>query len=101
MSLFFIGASAVTPVMGSCRSCARQAVFFFVEFFFAADLLDVAFDDLPELDLDGFEIAFFVVLPFPECLPLLLLPDALPDPADLALWARDGGTGSFQLNASI
>jgi hypothetical protein len=83
--------------------CARQCAFFFTEVFFVAALVDVAFDDLPELDLDGFEIAFFVVLSLVECLPFVLLcfPDAAPDPADPPLRARAGGTGSFQLNASI
>jgi hypothetical protein len=82
---------------------ARQCVFFFTEVFFVAVLVDVDFDDLPELDLDGFEIAFLVVLSLVECLPFVLLcfPDAAPDPADPPLRARAGGTGSFQLNASI
>jgi hypothetical protein len=67
------------------------------------DLLDGALDDLPELALEDFVAAFFVVLPLAVCLPLslLCLPDDACDPEGSELCARAGGTGSFQLNASI
>ena len=60
-----------------------------------AVLVDVAFDDLPELGLDGFEIAFFGGFACScECLPFVLLcfPDAarpIPhDPRDYGARAR-------------
>lgn len=85
---------------------ARQLVFL-AEVFFVFDLLevlpDVARDDLPELDLEDFVVAFFELLPLGVCLPLLLLclPEDAPEPEGSELRARAGGTGSFQLNANI
>ncbi len=67
------------------------------------DLLEVAREDFPELAFEDLPVAFFVVLPLAECLPftLLCVPEDARDPVDPALCARAGGTGSFQLNASI
>lgn len=67
------------------------------------DLFDVVRDDLLAFALEDFELAFFAVLPLAVCLPFTLfcLPDETWEPDGPALRARAGGTGSFQLNASI
>jgi len=59
------------------------------------DLPDFLFPDLFVVPFDLPEF-FFEPLPLTACLPL-----AVVEPDDAVLRERNGGTGSFQLNASI